>query len=107
MTFSAGSIAAPESDCTFPCGGNSIETCGAGSRLSVFEMTSDIISDTSSSTSSSSAIGSYAYYGCWTEGTNARALAAAMYASDGLTLEVCAEFCAGYTYWGVECKCKS
>lgn len=45
----------------------------------------------------------YSFVGCWTEGTGARALAAKTYASaDNMTLENCADFCAGYRYFGVE-----
>ncbi|KAI9735773.1 MAG: hypothetical protein M1818_006382 [Claussenomyces sp. TS43310] len=47
-------------------------------------------------------IGAYEYYGCQTEATNMRALSSASTANDSMTLENCAEFCAGYTYWGVE-----
>lgn len=45
----------------------------------------------------------YAYVGCWSEPSNARALATVSYASDAMTLEYCASLCAGvYQYWGVE-----
>jgi len=37
-----------------------------------------------------------------TEATNARALAAATTATDSMTLELCEQFCSGYTYWGTE-----
>ncbi|KAK3943074.1 hypothetical protein QBC46DRAFT_447135 [Diplogelasinospora grovesii] len=33
----AGSVAAPASDCSMACGGNSSEICGAGNRLSVYQ----------------------------------------------------------------------
>ncbi|KAK2050271.1 galactose oxidase [Colletotrichum somersetense] len=47
-------------------------------------------------------VGNWKWYGCQTEATNARALAAKTYASDDMTLESCSTFCAGFTYFGVE-----
>ena len=45
----------------------------------------------------------YTYVGCWAEPSNVRALTTVSYASDNMTLEYCARFCAGiYEYWGVE-----
>jgi hypothetical protein len=35
-SFSAGSVVAAASDCSFACAGNAAETCGAGNRLSVY-----------------------------------------------------------------------
>jgi hypothetical protein len=37
-SFAAGSTAAPASDCSFACAGNSAEKCGAGNRLSVYKL---------------------------------------------------------------------
>lgn len=48
------------------------------------------------------AVGQYVYYGCQTEATNARALAGAAFASDTMTLEICATNCAGFKYYGTE-----
>ena len=36
-SFGAGSVVAPETDCSFACGGNAAEKCGAGNRLSVWK----------------------------------------------------------------------
>ncbi|KAH8801571.1 heme peroxidase [Xylogone sp. PMI_703] len=47
-------------------------------------------------------IGSYTYYGCQTEANGIRALSSTSFASDSMTLEICEEFCQGYTYWGAE-----
>jgi hypothetical protein len=48
-------------------------------------------------------IGTYTFQGCYTEGTNIRALTGAVfYNYTGMTLEQCLTDCAGYTYWGVE-----
>ena len=35
-SFSQGSVAAPNSDCSMLCPGNVAEYCGAGNRLSVY-----------------------------------------------------------------------
>jgi hypothetical protein len=35
-SFSAGSVVAAQSDCSFACAGNPKEICGAGNRLSVY-----------------------------------------------------------------------
>jgi WSC domain len=45
----------------------------------------------------------YTYLGCWAEPSNVRALTTVSYASDSMTLEYCAGYCAGiYKYLGVE-----
>lgn len=54
-------------------------------------------------------VGLYNYHGCWTETQGARALAAAFYPSDTLTIEECVASCSGYKYagaeYGRECFC--
>lgn len=40
--------------------------------------------------------------GCYTEATGMRALSDSTYADDTMTLESCAKFCKGFTYFGVE-----
>lgn len=42
------------------------------------------------------------FQGCWTEANTGRALADKTYADDTMTLESCAEFCEGFTYFGTE-----
>lgn len=44
----------------------------------------------------------WTYFGCQTEGTNARALSLKATAYDTMTLQSCAADCAGYTYFGTE-----
>ncbi|PTB46771.1 uncharacterized protein TrAFT101_003787 [Trichoderma asperellum] len=100
------------SGCTMTCNGNSTEYCGGPSLLNLYTYGSS-----SSGTATTTAgqpvqtgtcpaqpalVGKYNWYGCYTEGTSARALAATTYADDGMTLESCATFCAAYTYFGVE-----
>ncbi|KAK0382968.1 hypothetical protein NLU13_8884 [Sarocladium strictum] len=52
--------------------------------------------------SRTSRVGDYKLQGCWTEGTNVRALSGKTYARDDMTLNSCATFCAGFTYFGTE-----
>lgn len=47
-------------------------------------------------------VGLYNYAGCYTEGTNVRALSGALYANDSLTIQMCAQACSAYTYFGAE-----
>lgn len=73
--------------------------------------TSSTVSSSSSSTSSSASptgpvpvqtAGSFAYQGCYTEGTNGRALADTTTASGSMTVAKCAAFCSSYKYMGIE-----
>src|SRR6266536_1989707 len=112
--FSAGSAVAPLADCSFPCAGNSAETCGAGNRLSVYKNTGTAPASSSTSTppvttqpsgpgpQKTGLPSGWTYYGCQTEATNARALASKSTAYDTMTLESCASDCAGFTYFGSE-----
>ncbi len=103
----AGSVNTTQSDCSFSCGGNPYELCGGSSRLSVYS-TNDTTPPPQTPPSGSpwevitSHGQSYCYYGCQTEGNSTRALTAAFAANDSMTLEYCANFCAGYTYFGAE-----
>ncbi|KAH8797370.1 putative glyoxal oxidase precursor [Xylogone sp. PMI_703] len=45
---------------------------------------------------------SFNYLGCYTEGTNDRALAATFFLSDNNTVQLCAQECSEYTYIGLE-----
>ncbi|KAJ0388108.1 hypothetical protein COL922a_000739 [Colletotrichum nupharicola] len=93
-------------DCNMPCSGDSTQYCGAGNRIELYSTTA---TRTSSSTASAtatlahiSAVGQYSLVGCQTEATNGRALQATSTAADDMTLEKCATFCSGYTYFGTE-----
>ncbi|KAJ0381600.1 hypothetical protein COL26b_000278 [Colletotrichum chrysophilum] len=93
-------------DCNMPCSGDSTQYCGAGNRIELYSTTA---TRTSSSTASAtatlahiSAVGQYSLVGCQTEATNGRALQATSTAADDMTLEKCATYCSGYTYFGTE-----
>ncbi|KUJ19463.1 WSC-domain-containing protein [Mollisia scopiformis] len=86
----------------------------SSSSVSSSVVISSLSSSVSSTSSSSSAgptqtlalkptVGAYTRMGCYTEGTNARALTgAAIYDYKGMTLESCAGNCTAFQYWGVE-----
>ncbi|KAI0122886.1 hypothetical protein BJ170DRAFT_116294 [Xylariales sp. AK1849] len=95
-TLDSTSENATLADCSMTCAGNRLEYCGAGDRLELY------YTSVTHGPSQPPAVGSYSWYGCQTEASNARALAAKGTASDTMTLDTCAVFCAGYTYFGTE-----
>ncbi|KAL8920259.1 MAG: hypothetical protein Q9172_004572 [Xanthocarpia lactea] len=124
-TIGTGSVLATDNGCTMACSGNAGELCGGSFRLNFYKKTlsattSSTVTSTTSRTSqtgtgtttsaSSTAIGpsavqtagTFAYQGCYSEGTNGRALAGNLTVSDTMTVEKCAAFCSGYVYMGVE-----
>lgn len=109
----ASSSEAPLTDCNMVCGGDASEYCGAGNRLNVYSTTatrSTSAAPTQTGTLGRKAtVGPYQYVGCQTEGTTSRALSGKTYASSDMTLESCAAFCSGFTYFGTEysSECKS
>jgi len=90
-------------ECDVPCSGDRSEYCGAGNRLDVY------YSNTTAGPSQPLTVGNYSWYGCQTEGTGVRALASKSLVNSTMTLNVCATFCGGYTYfgteYGAECYC--
>ena len=83
--------------CGTACPGDSSEICGGSSGLALYQ--SDVLPVQPSQPAH---VGSYNLVGCVTEATSMRALSAASDASDTMTLETCAAFCSGYTYFGTE-----
>ncbi|OAQ92164.1 wsc domain-containing protein [Purpureocillium lilacinum] len=128
----AGSVSAPDKDCSMTCNDNSTEYCGGPSRLNVYKLGGQVSSSSSSAPATSSTtatdsstatdsttttssatptptgpsrrqtIGKFSRQGCWTETANGRALADKNFAADTMTLESCATFCDAFTYFGVE-----
>jgi len=93
-SIAAGS--APASNgCSMTCSGDSTEICGGPNRLSFYTLT-----PTGPQTVQKA--GNFAYQGCYSEATNTRALSAKNTAASTMTVEICAAFCSGYTYMGVE-----
>lgn len=89
----------PESSCTFPCTGNSSQTCGGNDIISVYQdPTFPIVDDTT--------ISDFQSIGCYSEGSNGRSLAwrQDQVSSTSLTIESCLSACkkGGYSFAGVE-----
>jgi len=107
-SFSKGSIPAPNTDCSFACAGNSSEFCGAGNRLSVYQLN---VTSTNSATSPTISViavtglpSDWAYSGCWVEGAEGRILNEQQPDSQNLTIQSCVETCVSlnYTIAGLE-----
>lgn len=120
-SLAASSTQAPLTDCSFLCAGSAYEYCGAGNRLNVYVLNGTISSSssskpatsstktgtstTASQTSSATGLPSgWKYDGCYTEGTNGRALTYQQAGGDTNTVESCIKTCisAGYTVAGLE-----
>lgn len=123
-SIGAGAVPATDNGCTMACSGNAGELCGGSFRLNFYKKgassaTSGTVtstattgtastgaSQTSTATSTGPAAvqtaGSFSYQGCYSEGTSGRALGATYTTSGTMTVELCAAFCKGYTYMGVE-----
>jgi hypothetical protein len=101
-----GALAAPESECKMACAGDGTVVCGAGDRLSVFEVAGYVAPNIPQVVSVAAAAGTtktYAYHGCYTEASSGSALSSKTYADQkGMTVQACGDFCAAYDYFGVE-----
>ncbi|KAF2799827.1 WSC domain-containing protein 2 [Melanomma pulvis-pyrius CBS 109.77] len=86
----------PDSECNMPCAGNRAELCGAGYRLTVFK------SLTLYPAPSNPAISGYTYSGCYIDNVNVRVLGDSFLFAHDMTVPMCAGFCAGKKYFGVE-----
>jgi len=112
-TFSAGSVPAPQSDCSFACMGDADELCGAGRRLSVYQLNAGAASTpiTPVSAPVPSIPNNWGYQGCWVDGVNGRILSYEENNNQALTIESCVALCSGYGYtiagleWSVQCFC--
>ncbi|KAK7751400.1 hypothetical protein SLS62_006656 [Diatrype stigma] len=113
-----GSAAVPDGECNAPCGGNSLELCGAANRLSVYRnegraaappRNKAVVAGASASNTT------FEYVSCWTDLVASRALGEEPIAADDMTVEKCAGICgsgagsgaagggrAAYSFFGVE-----
>ncbi|RDW58043.1 hypothetical protein BP6252_13454 [Coleophoma cylindrospora] len=119
-SFGAGATIAPESDCSFTCPSDSFEYCGAGNRLTTYQLNSTVDTTTSPSTAdgtTTAPVGptttspaptelpsGFTSQGCWIDGPNGRILNHQMPDSKLNTPETCVTACAnaGYTIGAVE-----
>ncbi|KAL1840964.1 hypothetical protein VTJ49DRAFT_7570 [Mycothermus thermophilus] len=88
----------PDSECEMWCSGDQSQHCGSPDRLNVYRSTQE----PSTLPSNPETAGDFAYVSCWTDKVDDRSLKAASYRSSGLTVEICAEQCKDYAYFGVE-----
>lgn len=94
-TLSSSGTEAAEAECSMPCGGDSTETCGGPNRLSVYTNNNYV-------TPGGATIPGYQYVGCYNDTAAARSLSGTYTYSNDMTVEACATFCNGATYFGVE-----
>jgi hypothetical protein len=83
------------SDCNMPCGGNSSQSCGGPHRISLY-------SNSEYSAPVNTNVTGYEYQGCYSEGSNTRALVERSFSEGDMTVENCASLCSGSPYFGVE-----
>ncbi|OCK79181.1 WSC-domain-containing protein [Lepidopterella palustris CBS 459.81] len=106
---------ADQSGCNMPCAGNSAETCGGSDFLNMWYTNNTVTSTFTTATASTTApittmtgpvvvasVGNYLSIGCYNEVPNGRALTVKSVANNSMTVELCAAFCSGTTYFGVE-----
>ena len=95
-----------ETECNYQCSGDQTETCGGNgyfhdaSYMSLFTNGGPNLGGNGPAVVPST--GPYNYSGCYTEGTNVRALGAKATASPDMTVQSCAAYCSGFTYFGLE-----
>jgi hypothetical protein len=100
-SFANPSAPEPESDCNMACSGDSTEMCGGPSRLNLFK--------SGSGGPTNPTVAGWTYKGCYTDSTAARTLTGSFTYNATMTVETCASYCKGYTYfgteYGTECYC--
>lgn len=114
-TLAAGSVLAASRDCSMTCNGNATQFCGGPNRLTLYKKASASQGENSTTTAASTStaptpagptavqtVGDYVFQGCWSEATTGRALTAAAFYNDSMTVELCAQNCRGHTMFGVE-----
>ncbi|KAK7958461.1 wsc domain-containing protein [Apiospora saccharicola] len=104
------SLFVADAQCSYRCTGTVNQTCGGdgqfhqgGSFMSVFATTQALPNAVpAGGPAQPKTIGNYTFAGCYSEAANGRALTGSSQAVDTLTLESCAAFCNGFTYFGAE-----
>ncbi|KAH8895106.1 WSC-domain-containing protein [Thozetella sp. PMI_491] len=104
----AGSAAVKESTCSTPCPGNSEALCGSATTVSLYALPGNRPSDITPTVKTTA--GGFSYMSCYSDFIGRRrTLGAASYSSSSMTVDSCATFCTGFTYFGVgngrECYC--
>ncbi|KAK8042502.1 hypothetical protein PG994_012985 [Apiospora phragmitis] len=118
------SVFVNEAQCSYRCTGTVNQTCGGngefhqgGQFMSLFSTTQALPNTGSPPPADNPApanpgpvnagvqpqrISNYTFTGCYSEGSNGRALTGTTQALDALTLNTCASFCSGFKYFGTE-----
>lgn len=106
--FGKGSVAAPASDCSQLCAGDSSQYCGSGSRLSVYILNGTELAPTPTITTAPAPTSfpeGWTSQGCWQDGPNGRIMPTySTPDNDDLTPQSCAALCdsLNYTISGTE-----
>lgn len=85
-----------DTECAMLCTGNSTQSCGDASRITVFK------SLTIYPQPSNPAITGYNYTGCHTDSVGARVLQGSFLFDANMTVAECAQYCSGTKYFGTE-----
>lgn len=99
-----------DSNCNFGCSGNNAQTCGGDgylhdtAHISLFADSTKFDGNTTSPPLQITPnVGPYGFIGCYAEsGSGGKTLSEESTTSNGMTVQVCAEFCAKYPYFGLE-----
>ncbi|EKD14546.1 uncharacterized protein L3040_000069 [Drepanopeziza brunnea f. sp. 'multigermtubi'] len=110
-SLSSTSSATSKITSTAPSISRSTSSSASSTSLSVSITSSSTPSSTSTRSSASptqtgpvivKTVGAFSYIGCYTEATKGRALSSKSLANDAMTIELCAETCKAYDWFGVE-----
>lgn len=96
VELASTSLQMPESDCSFACPGNTLQSCGAGYRLNLYKKPG------STPTTPEHPVTGFQYLSCWKDTVGVRSLPGKTYTSGDMTPQSCGAFCAGFEYFGVE-----
>lgn len=86
----------PDMECSMRCGGSRCQTCGDADRLTVFW--------TGKNTTGSNldTVGGFRYQSCWADDITVRSLTGSQKLQSDMMVEMCADFCKDFRYFGVE-----
>jgi hypothetical protein len=108
--YNGGVLATNQADCNMACAGNPAEICGAGNRLSVYNIGK--LTTYQAPAPQTSGIGNWTYMGCYTDNVNDnRALFWQIILTNNNTAPNCLGLCQQYGYmsagmeYGDECYC--
>ncbi|KAH7330380.1 hypothetical protein BKA65DRAFT_565638 [Rhexocercosporidium sp. MPI-PUGE-AT-0058] len=108
-----------DSQCGYNCGGDSTQVCGGvNGFISIyydssryFPQNGTILGTSGLGPQRPKTIGAYNYAGCYSDSQAARSLIGKQTASATVSLDTCATFCSGYSFFGVEyaneCYCSN